>query len=378
MKHAAFGKISTLSRSALRPVVVTALACGGLAFACVSEEPGITGPSGAAGDPTQAEAGAPSSAGTSGSGSGGTAVAAGGAAGAPAASEGGEGHHHPVGAGGVPDSGGAPAGPAEGGEGGVGEVPVAMSCLFHTTAPVPVEGAGGAGPVPPPADIVVQQNAFVGAYLTDAAGRTLYTYGSDLPGDCESTPVSRCEADCLVSWPIFSGGQRVLGAGLDDNAFGTITRGDGSTQVTYFGWPLYYYKTDLALGQLTGQGKAKTWHAAELKPQSVFIMKSGTVKYLADGTGRTLYVSAGDTSGGNEDPVSNCSDSCLDSFTPFHDKHLNVVTSLEPTDFSVFVRKGKGGLQLAYKGMPLYLSAADARSGDMHGAETAGFTAALP
>ena len=236
-------------------------------------------------------------------------------------------------------------------------------------------GEGGAGPA---SDVVVQQNAFLGAYLTDGAGRTLYTYGNDLPGDCQTAPLSRCEADCVVSWPVFSGGQRVLGAGLNDAAFGSIVRGDGLTQATYYGWPLYYYKSDLTLGQLTGQGKAKTWHAAELTPPSVVIMKAGTVKYLADGTGHTLYVSSGDQAGGSGDPVSNCSDACLDTFTPFHDKRISVVSSLEPSDFTVFVRKGQGGLQLAYKGLPLYLSRADKASGESHGTETPGFTAALP
>jgi predicted lipoprotein with Yx(FWY)xxD motif len=380
MKHSAFATISTLSRSALRPAVLAALACGSIAVACVSEEDGIPTPSGAAGDSAQSEAGTPpSSAGMSGSTSvAGTSATTGGESGAPPVSEGGDAHHHPVGTAGMPDLGGVGGEPSQGGAGGAPEPQVAMSCVFHTVAPVPVEAAGGAGPVPPPADIVVQQNAFVGAYLTDAAGRTLYTYGSDLPGDCESAPVVRCEADCLVSWPIFSGGQRVLGAGLDDAAFGTLVRNDGSTHVTYYGWPLYYYKSDLTLGQLTGQGKGKTWHVAEVTPPSVMIMKAGTLKYLSDGAGRTLYVSANDTAGSSDDPVSACTDACLDAFSPFHDKKLSVVSSLEPTDFSVFVRHGKGGLQLAYKGMPLYLSHADIHAGEMHGAETSGFSAAVP
>ena len=135
-----------------------------------------------------------------------------------------------------------------------------MDCTFHTDA----VGDPGAGGAPPAANVVVQTNAFVGSYLTDAAGRTLYTYGVDLPGDCKTPPQSLCVADCLVSWPLFDAGARVLGAGLDDAAFGTIERGDGVWQTTYHGWPLYYYKTDLTLGQLTGQGKGKTWHVAEV------------------------------------------------------------------------------------------------------------------
>jgi predicted lipoprotein with Yx(FWY)xxD motif len=251
-----------------------------------------------------------------------------------------------------------------------------MSCIFHTDAPPPVEGAGGTAPV---ADVVVAPSPFIGNYLTDAAGRTLYTYGNDFPGDCQTAPVSNCTADCLVSWPIFEAGARVLGAGLDDAAFGSVTRGDGLPQTTYYGWPLYYYKSDLSLGQLTGQGKAKTWHAAEVVLPEIVIMKVGTTKYLANTQGHTLYVSAADQAGTDgSDPVSTCADDCLDSFEPFHAKTLSVVTSLEASDFEVFVRKGKLGLQIAYKGLPLYLASSDVASGTMNGLEIPGFTAAVP
>ena len=45
-----------------------------------------------------------------------------------------------------------------------------------------------------------------------------------------------------------TGGSGVTGA------FGTISRDDGSTQVTYNGMPLYYWKGDTAAGQITGDG----------------------------------------------------------------------------------------------------------------------------
>jgi len=271
--------------------------------------------------------------------------------------------------------GGANSGEAGQGEGGAGTSPAATSCIFHTEA----TGDAGAGGAPPDSTVVLQTNAFVGSYLTDADGRTLYTYGADLPGDCQTPPVSTCIVDCLVSWPIFDAGARVLGAGLDDAAFGAIDRGDGVWQTTYHGWPLYYYKSDLALGQLTGQGKGKTWHVAELNPPSVVIMKGPTIKYLADANGRTLYVSAADQTGTDEaDPVSACEGSCLATFTPFREKHLSVVTSLDESQFTVFARGDTGALQLAYKGQPLYTAKTDAKSGDTTGVSTPGFTAAVP
>jgi predicted lipoprotein with Yx(FWY)xxD motif len=273
---------------------------------------------------------------------------------------------------------------AEGGAGGTagesgGGVQIGRACPFHTEAPAPTEGAAGAGGEGPAPDVMSQLSPFVGSYLTDAAGRTLYTYGADLAGDCEHPPVSGCVADCLVSWPVFDAGDRVLDAALNDADFGRIERPEGGFQTTYKGWPLYYYKSDLTLGQMTGQGKGKLWHVAEVSMPSVMIMKSGTLKYLADADGHTLYVSAADQVGSAEaDPVSNCEGDCLDTFAAFHEKNLSVVTSLESSDFQVFVRHGAGGLQLAYKGMPLYRAATDVKSGDMNGTAMVGFTLALP
>jgi len=376
-------------RRALRSLLPVSVLGLLFATACVADQPGIADNDTAGTGTGTGEGGEPSS--SAGSGSGAVAGTSSDVAGGPSgtagtgqagssveAMGGGAGGSEVVEMGGMPGSvgeGGQINGEAGQSEGGAGTTPVAMSCLFHTDA----TGEPGAGGAAPAATVALQTNAFVGSYLTDATGRTLYTYGADLPGDCNTAPVSNCTADCLVSWPVFDAGSRVLGTGLDDAAFGAIDRGDGTWQTTYYGWPLYYYKSDLTLGQLTGQGKGKTWHAAELTPASVVIMKAGTAKYLADGHGHTLYVSAADQAGTSaDDPVSACEGDCLATFTPFREKHLSVVTSLEEADFSVFVRHGAGGLQLAYKGLPLYSANTDLKSGDMTGVSSPGFTAAVP
>jgi predicted lipoprotein with Yx(FWY)xxD motif len=354
-----------------------------LVTACVADQPGISdNASGMAG------AGATNSGGSTGEPTAGTETGSGATAGSVGAQGGGSGENTGgttmQGMAGMPieqGEGGNTEEQGAGGEGGAGSAPVAMACLFHTDAVDNQAGAannGGAASTPP-ATVVLQTNAFVGSYLTDAAGRTLYTNGGDLPGDCKTAPQSTCTADCVVSWPPFDAGARVLGAGLDDAAFGSIDRGDGTWQTTYYGWPLYYYKSDLTLGQLTGQGKGKTWHAAELTPAAVVILKAGTAKYLADDAGHTLYVSAADQAGmPDADPVSACDKACLGTFAPFSRNHLSVVTSLEESDFSVFVRNGAAGLQLAYKGMPLYRARTDLKAGDTTGLSSAGFTAAVP
>lgn len=237
------------------------------------------------------------------------------------------------------------------------------------------DAANDAGPAP---SITVQVSPFLGAYLADSTGRSLFTYGGDMAGDCKNPPISGCAADCIIAWPVFYAGARTLAPGLDDAAFGTIQRPDFTYQTTYYGWPLYYFKTDVAPGMLGGQAKSKTWHAATVIPAGIMIMKdAAATRYLGDGTGRTLYVYDQDVKGSpTSDPMSACDASCLAGHPSFWRNRLSVVSSLEPTDFSTFV-PGQGREQLAYKGAPLYTSAADARSGDEKGATT-GWSVALP
>lgn len=277
------------------------------------------------------------------------------------------------GAGGVPDPG---AGGAGGGAEG-GAPATEPRCVFHTDAPV-VTGEGGAGgAVATAPTITVEVSPFIGPYLADATGRTLYGYGADYVGDCATPPVSNCVADCLQSWPIFDAPVRTLAAGLDEAAFGQITRADGLTQTTYYGWPLYYYKTDTTKGQINGQGKGKIWFAAETVLPNVTIMRAsaanGGMRYLGDDRGRTLYTYAGDTPGSAQaSPVVGCTGSCLLAFRPFEQEQLLPVSYLEPADLRLFIGPS-GRNQVAYRGQPLYTAVADTASGQFNGlTETSG------
>ena len=93
-----------------------------------------------------------------------------------------------------------------------------------------------------------------GTFLTDAEGMTLYLFTNDTPG------VSNCSGDCLATWPaLLTDGDPVAGSGVDAALLGTTTREDGSLQVTYSGWPLYFFAGDVAPGDLAGQGVNDVW-----------------------------------------------------------------------------------------------------------------------
>jgi predicted lipoprotein with Yx(FWY)xxD motif len=140
------------------------------------------------------------------------------------------------------------------------------------------------------------------------------------------------------------------------------------------------YRSDTGSGVINGQGKSKTWHVATVTPVNIVIMRDKTnPRYIADGTGHTLYVFDQDTAGtAGTDPVSVCVGDCLVKYPPLQRNRINAVSSLDPNDLSLFVRPDTGRQQVAYKGAPLYLSASDQRSGDQLGVAMGWTVAAAP
>ncbi|WP_338749332.1 hypothetical protein [Bacillus sp. FJAT-52991] len=95
----------------------------------------------------------------------------------------------------------------------------------------------------------------VGEYLADSEGMALYYFKKD---ESES---SNCSGDCLKNWPPFTAAEFEVPSGFDKADFGTITRKDtGEEQVTYKGYPLYYFANDKAKGDVNGQGVKDVWY----------------------------------------------------------------------------------------------------------------------
>ena len=98
----------------------------------------------------------------------------------------------------------------------------------------------------------------LGMILTDGRGRTLYLFKKDTKG------VSNCSGACATAWPpVTTRGTPVAGTGLTARLAGTITRADGTMQVTYGGHPLYRFVQDRAPGDVNGQGLTAfgaTWY----------------------------------------------------------------------------------------------------------------------
>jgi predicted lipoprotein with Yx(FWY)xxD motif len=78
-----------------------------------------------------------------------------------------------------------------------------------------------------------------GPILVDGDGRSIYLFTSDT----QNGDSSACTEECATQWePLLAQGEPTAGAGALQKLLGTITREDGTSQVTYNGWPLYYYR----------------------------------------------------------------------------------------------------------------------------------------
>ena len=89
----------------------------------------------------------------------------------------------------------------------------------------------------------------LGAVLVGPNGMTLYIHAGD------SATSSACNGACASAWPplaVASGQTAALASGVS-GTLGTLTRADGTVQVTFDGRPLYGWQGDKAPGDTTGQ-----------------------------------------------------------------------------------------------------------------------------
>lgn len=104
------------------------------------------------------------------------------------------------------------------------------------------ESGGGAA-----ATIAVASVGDLGKVLVDSKGFTLYYFKKDKGGK------SACYGACAEGWPPLTTEGAAKGmSGVQASMLGTTKRKDGTTQVTYAGWPLYTYVVDKKPGEANG------------------------------------------------------------------------------------------------------------------------------
>jgi predicted lipoprotein with Yx(FWY)xxD motif len=214
-----------------------------------------------------------------------------------------------------------------------------------------------------PATVKLTPAEKLGNILVDDTGMSLYLFTKDKPG------VTNCYGKCEVAWPpLLTIGQPTLGDNVSAGAISTTLRKDGSVQLTYNGWPLYYYFKDKAPGDVTGQAVGKVWWVVSgegnpIKPAALAITPTEKLgKILVDGDGRTLYMFTKDSK-----DTTVCYDKCEVAWPPL--LQTDKPTVGEGVDASMLgtTTRKDGTIQVTYNGLPLYYYFKDQAPGDTTG-----------
>jgi predicted lipoprotein with Yx(FWY)xxD motif len=141
--------------------------------------------------------------------------------------------------------------------GGGGATPSPAATMVSTPAPPTSASPAASGSPAAGATVVAVADNDAGSIVVDGAGRSLYLFTRDTKGAGTST----CTGECATAWPpllVDAAAPATAGDGLT-GTLDTVTRDDGSLQVTLDGWPLYYFAGDAAAGDTNGQGLNDVW-----------------------------------------------------------------------------------------------------------------------
>ena len=220
------------------------------------------------------------------------------------------------------------------------------------------------GPKQNRAAVKTTENSELGVILTDGSGRSLYLFMVD------ERDKSNCLGGCALAWPpLLTIGDPTAGPDIADERLTSITRSDGSQQVTYNGWPLYYYAPDRGPGDARGQNSGSLWYVVStyggpIQTNAVVQTSDQSVLglILAEGNGRTVYLFTMD-----EPNQSRCVGGCALAWPPLLTVGSPTAKEGVPKDRLDSVRREDGYLQVTYNGWPLYYFAPDEMPGDTLG-----------
>lgn len=194
-------------------------------------------------------------------------------------------------------------------------------------------------------------------YFVDGFGRTLYMFTNDTKNNNNFTAADLSNNGI---WPVYDAAIADFPTGVNSADFGEITVTGTQKQLTYKGWPLYYFGgTSTVAGDTRGDTRGVSfpspgiWHVVNTStvpaPASVTVSDNSIGKIMTDAKGVTLYMFAKDTDG-----INHCTGGCANTWPPFYSDVVTVGdASLAAADFNVITRSD-GAKQTTYKGWPLY------------------------
>jgi predicted lipoprotein with Yx(FWY)xxD motif len=235
----------------------------------------------------------------------------------------------------------------------------------HDAAPAPAK------------EIKLAHSSTLGSYLTDKDNHALYFFSNDFNGQ------NNCTGGCAPVWPVYNYDNLEaddLGDSLSLADFGTITTSTNAKQLTYKGWPLYYYAPVVGganvregPGTTTGDNVGGVWFVA--KPdytimllnnqligndgksyKSDYTEGTGKTIYFTDAMGRTLYAFKNDKANKNTFTKSDFSNN--PTWPIYETDKVMVASAVNKSLFSTTDVFGKK--QLTFNGWPLYYFGQDA------------------
>jgi predicted lipoprotein with Yx(FWY)xxD motif len=215
-----------------------------------------------------------------------------------------------------------------------------------------------------------------GPVLADGKGMTLYVYVDDLLTKTSSA----CTGDCVNDWPpALVSGKVALARGITGHV-GTITRTNGTHQLTIDGRPLYTFSGDRSPGEFRGNGIGNIWWAMtpsglsatsfpNLKstygvpaPTLLTVTQTKVGPAVATDRGQVLYTYTDDTA-----THSACiAPWCLVDWPPLQASGAPTASATITAPLSVITGAG-GTQQVTLAGHPLYTFAGDLHPGDILG-----------
>jgi predicted lipoprotein with Yx(FWY)xxD motif len=128
-------------------------------------------------------------------------------------------------------------------------IAVASAALTLSTVLAACSSSSGTSNAPSPATTGIHlTTTSVGSILVDCAGRTMYVFAAD------SVRHSVCSGGCLTAWTAVPADTSHGATSVGSVTLGTLTRSDGTKQLTVNGLPAYYYVSDTSPGKTSGQG----------------------------------------------------------------------------------------------------------------------------
>jgi predicted lipoprotein with Yx(FWY)xxD motif len=214
----------------------------------------------------------------------------------------------------------------------------------------------------------------LGTVVVNDKGFTVYRFDKDK----KEPPTTNCDGDCAQAWPpvMVTDPAAVQVDGIDKALLGTVTRPDGSKQLTIGGWPGYTYAKDTKPGDVNGQGVGGTWFAFTPDGKKAAAKNAATVTIavmpvkplgdvLTDAQGMTLYRFDKD---GKNPAKSACEGNCAEKWPPLlmPDGAKLDLKGVDPSVVGTTLR-ADGSKQVTVGGWALYTFAGDKKPCDTNG-----------